>query len=92
MVDKMQVFSLVSPITNLLILPLVPLIMAGGAITALFSLLFYPLGLFLGALLNLILTYFLKVISLFSSLPWSQIYIPSILHWLIIPYYIFLLE
>ncbi len=87
---KMQVFSLVSPITNLLILPLVPLIMAGGAIVAISSLLFYPLGLFLGALLNLILAYFLKVISLFSSLPWSQIYIPSILHWLIIPYYIFL--
>jgi len=87
---KMQVFSLVSPVTNLLILPLVPLIMMGGAIVAIFSLLFYPLGLFLGALLNLILTYFLKVISLFSSLPWSQIYIPSVLHWLIIPYYIFL--
>ncbi len=87
---KMQVLSLVSPITNLLILPLVPLIMAGGAIVAISSLLFYPFGLFLGALLNLILAYFLKVISLFSSLSWSQIYIPSVLHWFIIPYYIFL--
>ena len=87
---KMQVVSLVSPITNLLILPFVPLIMAGGAMVALSSLLFYPFGLFLGTLLNLILAYFLKVVSLFSSLPWSQIYIPSILHWLIIPYYIFL--
>ncbi|RLG10982.1 hypothetical protein DRN69_08330 [Candidatus Pacearchaeota archaeon] len=87
---KMQVFSLVAPITNLLILPLVPLVMAGGAMVAVSSLLFYPLGLFLGALLNLILAYFLKVISLFSSLPWSQIYISSILHWFIIPYYIFL--
>jgi len=87
---KTQVFSLVSPITNLLILPFVPLIMMGGAIVAIFSLLFYPFGLFLGALLNLILIYFLKVVSLFSSLSWSQIYVPSILHWLIIPYYIFL--
>ncbi len=87
---KMQVVSLVAPITNLLILPLVPLIMAGGAMVAIVSLLFYPLGLFFGALLNLILAYFLKVISLFSSLSWSQIYIPSILRWLIIPYYIFL--
>lgn len=87
---KMQVLSLVSPITNLLILPLVPLVMTGGAMVAFFSFVFYPLGLFLGALLNLILAYFLKVISLFSSLPLSQIYIPSILHWLIIPYYIFL--
>ncbi len=87
---KMQIFSLVSPVTNLLILPLVPLIMMGGVMVAISSLLFYPLGLFLGALLNLILAYFLKVIFLFSSLPWSQIYIPSILHWLIIPYYIFL--
>ena len=87
---KMQVVSLVSPITNLLILPFVSIIMAGGVIVALFSLLFYPFGLFLGALLNLILTYFLSVVSLFSSLSWSQIYIPSILRWLIIPYYIFL--
>jgi len=87
---KTQVFSLVSPITNLLILPFVPLIMMGGAIVAIFSLLFYPFGLFLGALLNLILIYFLKVVSLFSSLSWSQFYVPSILHWLIIPYYIFL--
>jgi competence protein ComEC len=87
---RMQVFSLVAPITNLLILPLVPFVMAGGAMVAISSLLFYPIGLFLGALLNLILAYLLKVISLFSSLPWSQIYIPSILHWLIIPYYIFL--
>jgi len=87
---KMQVFSLVAPITNFLILPLVPFVMAGGAIVAVSSLLFYPLGLFLGVLLNLILAYFLKVVSLFSSLSWSQIYIPSILHWLIIPYYIFL--
>lgn len=87
---KMQVVSLVSPITNLLILPFVPLIMAGGAMVALSSLLFYPFGLFLGTLLNLILAYFLQVVSLFSSLSWSQIYIPSILRWLIIPYYIFL--
>jgi len=87
---KMQVFSLVAPITNFLILPLVPLVMAGGAMVAISSLLFYPMGLFLGALLNLILAYLLKVISLFSSLSWSQIYIPSMLHWLIIPYYIFL--
>lgn len=87
---KTQVFSLVSPITNLLILPFVPLIMMGGAIVAISSLLFYPFGLFLGALLNLILVYFIGVVSLFSSLSWSQAYIPSILHWLIIPYYIFL--
>ncbi|MDO9580767.1 MAG: ComEC/Rec2 family competence protein [Bacteroidales bacterium] len=87
---KTDAFSLVSPITNLLILPFVPLIMMGGIIVGISSLLFYPLGLLFGALLNLILVYFLGVISLFSSLPWSQIYIPSILHWLIIPYYIFL--
>ena len=87
---KTDAFSLVSPITNLLILPFVPSIMMGGIIVAISSLLFYPFGLFFGALLNFILVYFLGVISLFSSLPWSQIYIPSILHWLIIPYYIFL--
>ena len=87
---KTDAFSLVSPITNLLILPFVPLIMMGGIMVGISSLLFYPLGLLFGALLNLILVYFLGVISLFSFLPWSQIYIPSILHWLIIPYYIFL--
>ena len=87
---KMQVVSLVSPITNLLILPFVSIIMAGGLIVSLVSLLFYPLGLFLGVFLNLILAYFLSVVLFFSSLSWSQIYIPYILRWLIIPYYIFL--
>jgi len=90
LIFKTQAFSLVSPITNLLILPLIPLIMIGGIIVAVFSLLFYPFGLFLGFLLNLLLVYFLKIVSLFSSLSWSQIYIPSVLHWLIVPYYIFL--
>ena len=89
-VFKTDAFSLVSPVTNLLILPFVPFIMMGGIMVGISSLLFYPFGLLSGALLDLILVYFLKVISLFSSLPWSQIYIPSILHWLIIPYYIFL--
>jgi len=89
-VFKTDAFSLVAPITNLLIIPFVPFIMIGGAGVAILLLLFYPFGLFFGALLNLILVYFLKVVSLFSSLSWSQIYIPSILHWLIIPYYIFL--
>lgn len=90
LIFKTQAFSLVSPITNFLILPLLPLIMIGGAIVAVFSLLFCPFGLFLGFFLNLILIYFLKIVSLFSSLSWSQIYIPSVFQWLIVPYYIFL--
>ncbi|MDD3098218.1 MAG: ComEC/Rec2 family competence protein [Candidatus Pacebacteria bacterium] len=90
LIFKTQNFSLVAPFTNILIIPLVPLIIGGGALTAIVSFLFYPFGLFCSIFLDFILSYALKVISFFSSLSWAEIYIPDIFRWVIIPYYIFI--
>ena len=77
-------FSLITPLTNILLVPLVPLILGGGFITALASFIFYPLGLFLGFWLNLILVYFIKIISFFANLPWITILVPLDLRWLVV--------
>lgn len=87
---KTQTFSLAAFFSNLLVLPFVPIIMLGIIATSVCSLLLYQLGLFFGFFLNLILSYFLKIIFIFSSLSWSQIYIPFTFRWFIFPYYIFL--
>ncbi|MDD5760446.1 MAG: ComEC/Rec2 family competence protein [Candidatus Pacebacteria bacterium] len=87
---KTQSISLVAPLTNILVVPLVSLIIAGGFITALFAFIIYPLGLFFGFWLNLIMTYLLKIISYCAKLPFAELYIPYSLRWLIVPYYIFL--
>ncbi len=87
---KMQVVSVVTPLTNLLVVPLLPFIIILGWGAAFLSWLFYPLGLFLGFILEIILKYILLVIHIFSSFSFSQLYIPSSLRWLIFPYYFLL--
>jgi len=87
---KMQTVSLVSPITNLLVVPFLPLIIILGGITAFFSWVFYPLGLFFSFVLQLLLKYILFVVHLFSSFAFSQIYIPFSFRWLVFPCYLLL--
>jgi len=87
---KTQNVSLIAPLTNVLVIPFVSLIMVGGFITALFSFLIYPLGLFFGFWLNFMMAYLLKIISYCAALPGAEIYIPSLLRWFIVPYYILL--
>ncbi|MFA5360362.1 MAG: ComEC/Rec2 family competence protein [Candidatus Paceibacterota bacterium] len=85
---KTQSISLVAPLTNILVVPLISLIIGGGFITALCAFIIYPLGLFFGFWLNLIMTYLLKVISYCANLPFAEIYISSSLRWLVVPFYL----
>jgi len=87
---KMQTISLVAPITNLLVIPFLPLMIILGGITAFCSWIFYPLGLFFSFVLQLLLRYVLFVIHLFSSFTFSQIYIPFSFRWLVFPCYFLL--
>lgn len=87
---KMQTISLVTLFTNLLVVPVLPLIIILGGVTAFFSWLFDPLGLFLGFVLQILLKYLLFIIRLFSAFPLSQIYLSSSLRWLVFPCYILL--
>jgi len=86
-----QVFSLVTPLTNLLIVPLVPVIMILGFLVALLSFIFFPLAFFLGFCLNLLLSYMMAVIKIFSSWRMSEILFPSLAPAWLIFYYLLLI-
>ncbi|MCX6811077.1 MAG: ComEC/Rec2 family competence protein, partial [Candidatus Berkelbacteria bacterium] len=86
---KTQVFSLVTPLTNLLIVPLVPIIMILGFLVAFLSFFFFPLAFLIGFCLNLLLSYMLKIIALFAQWPVAEIFFSHYqIIWLIIYYFL----
>jgi len=87
---KMQYVSLVTPFTNLMVLPFLPLVIVLGVITIIGAMICYPLGLFFSFFLSKILAFILLIIRITSSLSISQVYIPTFLLWGLIPYYLFI--
>ena len=69
-------FSLVSPITNLLIVPFLPILMGLGFIFIIFSLIWNPLGWIVSIVLWLLLRYVVLVVELFSKIPMAYMNIP----------------
>lgn len=65
--------SLVSPITNILILPLIPVAMTLGFTSALFAMLFEPIGRIVGYISFGMLEYMLRVVGYFSELSYASI-------------------
>jgi len=63
------VFSLVSPLATVLILPALPAVMFGSALAAVFGLIFPPLGIALGWVAWLFLTYVLLIVNGGALLP-----------------------
>ena len=92
---KTQMFSLVTPLTNLLIVPLVPIIMVLGFLVAFLSFIFFPLAFLVGFCLNFLLSYMLKIITLFSHWPMAEIFFPHfqaiwlIIYYLLLIYYLY---
>lgn len=81
--------SLVAPLTNLLIVPLLSLIMVFGFIFALAGMIFQPLGWILSWPVWLLLTYLTKVVDLFSQ-SWAFQSLENV-HWIwIIVFYLIL--
>jgi len=66
-------FSLISPITNILILPILPTITILGFVFTLFGIIFQPLGYLFSFFCYFLLSYILKVIDIFSQFPFSFI-------------------
>lgn len=66
-------FSFISPITNLLIAPLIPLSMATGALAALVSLLSFPLGLIIAYISWACLQWILFAVHLTAIIPYANI-------------------
>lgn len=86
---KTQMFSLVTPLTNLLIVPLVPIIMVLGFLVAFLSLISFPFALIFGFCLNFLLSYMLKIITLFSHWSMAEIFFPHFQAiWLLIYYFL----
>jgi len=67
-------FSLVSPLTNILVVPLLPFLMGLGFIFVLLGSFFQSLGWILSLPVWLLLNYLVKIIEWFSQLPFSAIF------------------
>jgi len=81
--------SAVAPITNILVVPLLPFIMGLGFIFGLAGIIWQPLGWILSWFSWLLLTYLMKVIDFFSKIYPAYIKVPWV--WLIIFYLIFII-
>lgn len=72
--------SAVAPLTNILIVPFLPFIMGLGFLSAIFGIVFQPLGWILSWPTWLLLTYVTKIVDWFSQIPWAALTIENI-HW-----------
>lgn len=78
--------SIVSPITNVLVLPIVPFIMGAGVLMAIFSLISSVLSSIFSVILSPLLSYMVFVINFFGNLPIVKISIGWIA---VVVYYLF---
>jgi competence protein ComEC len=77
-------FSLVMPAANILVLPVQPSLMAGGAIALLAGSVWLPAGQVIGWAAWLFLTYTIRIVELLASLPFASVEIgrlPEALLW-----------
>lgn len=77
LIYKTGIFSLVSLPTNILILPLIPLTMFFSFLTGLFGFIFISLSIPFGFISELFLSYILKIIHTFASIPFASLNIKS---------------
>jgi len=75
--------SLVAPIVNLLVLPIIPITMLFGFLTALVAFLSNALALTLGYVAHILLSYELLIVEWFSSIPFVAVSVPAIPVWTI---------
>ena len=65
--------SLIAPLANILVLPVIPLTMLAGFLAALAGLIFLPLGQILGWVAWLFLSYEIKIIELLAKIPLAAV-------------------
>ena len=73
-------FSVVAPLTNILIVPLLPYIMVSGFVFAIFGVIWQPLGWVLSWPAWFFLTYLKTVVDFFSQIPLASLTVEN-LHW-----------
>jgi len=72
--------SLLAPLTNILIVPVLPLVMGLGFIFGITATIFQPLGWILSWPAWLFLTYITKVTETVSQIPWARLTLENV-HW-----------
>ncbi|NMB92315.1 MAG: ComEC/Rec2 family competence protein [Parcubacteria group bacterium] len=83
---KTQMLSWITPLSNILVVPIIPYIMI-LCFLVVFSGFIFPISFFLGFCLNLVLTYVLKVIVILSRWPRVEIFIPQFSWLCVVIYY-----
>lgn len=83
--------SIIAPISNLLILPFIPIAMAFGFLAGIVALFSIKLGAILGWLVWLVLTYMIKVLELLSRIPYAYIKIENFSVFLLIGSYLLMI-
>lgn len=82
--------TILSPISNILILPLIPLVTILGFIFAFLGIFFQSLGQILSWLAYLMLSYVIKIIDFFSKISWSSLEFKSVSFVFVIIFYLIL--
>jgi predicted membrane metal-binding protein len=82
--------SLVSVPVNVLVLPVVPVAMLGAFLSAVASYIFVPLGLAVGFITQLSLTYIISIAEWFSRLPFAVVEFSAVSPWWLLPMYGFM--
>ncbi len=85
-----QTLSIVSPLSNLLIFLLVPLITVGGALVGLMALVWLPLGRLVAPLIYVPAKLFVTIVELSAKAPFAQIEIPQLPVFVWLAYYLVL--
>jgi len=88
LLNKIGEMSLIAPITNLLILPVVPVTMFFGFLTSVFGLASNLLGTLPGFVSFILLTYQIKIVEFFGNLPFVTISIKTFPIWLMFLVYL----
>ncbi len=81
-------FSLVAPITNILLVPILPYVMVSGFVFSLSGLLWQTLGWVLSWPAWFLLSYLVKIVDWFSQIPWASVSLEISWLWLIPSYLI----
>lgn len=73
MIGSFGSFSLIAPLTNLLILPFIPILMAMVFATLMLGLVYQPLGIFAAGLTKIILVYIISIVKVSARIPYASI-------------------
>ncbi len=79
--------SLIAPLANVVMLPMVPSAMLFGAIALVGGMIWLPLGQWLALPAYLFLAWLTEGARLFGQLPWAAVQLPSFPLWLLLAYY-----